>query len=107
MEKKSKNLIQWKNSKCDFRSSIAVNSNKAAIESQIETMRKFESDLDNSIAFAENSLKKLALEDKLLAYINYQDLRGIREYKDKTVMAVKAPPESELLVSPFYFFVSN
>lgn len=37
-------------------------------------------------------------EDKRYAYITYQDLRGIPEYKHQTIMAIKAPPEAKLQV---------
>ena len=45
----------------------------------------------------ECNLRQLS-EDKRYAYITYQDLRGIPEYKHQTIMAIKAPPEAKLQV---------
>jgi transcription factor E2F2 len=45
----------------------------------------------------ECNLRQLS-EDKRYAYITYQDLRGISEYRHQTIMAIKAPPEATLQV---------
>jgi len=45
----------------------------------------------------ECNLRQLS-EDKQYAYITYQDLRGIPEYRHQTIMAIKAPPEAKLQV---------
>lgn len=37
-------------------------------------------------------------QDKNCAYITYQDLHSIDEYKDNTVFAIKAPPGTQLQV---------
>lgn len=47
--------------------------------------------------FAERDLRQLS-QDKRFAYITYQDLHTIRDYKDKTVFAIKAPPGTQLQV---------
>lgn len=39
-------------------------------------------------------------DDKRYAYITYQDLRKVPEYKKQTVMVIKAPPEASLNVIP-------
>lgn len=39
-------------------------------------------------------------DDKRYAYITYQDLRKVPEYKKQTVMVIKAPPEAGLNVIP-------
>ena len=49
------------------------------------------------IIVTECNLRQLS-EDKQYAYITYQDLRGIPEYKHQTIMAIKAPPEAKLQV---------
>ena len=33
-----------------------------------------------------------------LAYVTYQDIRGIQSFDEETVIAVKAPPETRLEV---------
>lgn len=36
-----------------------------------------------------------------LAYVTYQDLRAISSFQEQTVIAVKAPPETQLEVPDF------
>ena len=47
--------------------------------------------------FAERDLRQMS-QDKRFAYITYQDLHTIKDYKDKTVFAIKAPPGTQLQV---------
>lgn len=92
LEKKSKNNIQWK-------SGNAVSSAKyQSLQRDLKYLESKENMLDSLMRVAETNLGKVA-EEKSMAYITYQDLREIQEYKSKTVMAIKAPPESELNVS--------
>merc|ERR1719228_2463035 len=35
---------------------------------------------------------------KKTSYVTYQDIRSIKEFKEKTVIAIKAPPETKLEV---------
>jgi hypothetical protein len=37
-------------------------------------------------------------EDKRYGYVTYQDIRSIESFRQKTVLVVKAPPETELQV---------
>lgn len=53
--------------------------------------------LVKSFWHTECNLRQLS-EDKQYAYITYQDLRGIPEYRHQTIMAIKAPPEAKLQV---------
>jgi hypothetical protein len=53
--------------------------------------------LVKSLWHTECNLRQLS-EDKQYAYITYQDLRGIPEYRHQTIMAIKAPPEAKLQV---------
>ena len=39
-----------------------------------------------------------ALDLVTLAYVTYQDIRSIRSFDEKTVVAIKAPPETRLEV---------
>ena len=45
----------------------------------------------------ESQLRSLS-EDKRYAYVTYNDLKTISEYRNNTVMAVRAPPETKLQV---------
>lgn len=96
LEKKSKNNIQWK---CGN----AVSSAKYQdLEHDIKYLEAKENMLASLIQVAESNLRK-AVEDKKIAYITYQDLRDIQEFKSKTMMAIKAPPGSQLDVSKHFF----
>lgn len=46
---------------------------------------------------AEGQLRSFS-EDKRYAYVTYGDLKAIDEYRNNTVMAVRAPPETNLQV---------
>lgn len=52
----------------------------------------------------EGQLRSLS-EDKRYAYVTYGDLKSIAEYRNQTVMAVRAPPETKLQVSAENFIV--
>lgn len=89
LEKKSKNNIQWKGGS---KGSHAFN----ALKDEVQCLQEQENHLDRLIAVAENELCKLS-NDKY-GYVTYQDLRSIAKYKNKTVMAIKAPPNTKLSV---------
>lgn len=92
LEKKSKNNIQWK---CGN----AVSSAKyQALQHDLKYLESKENMLDSLMKVAESN-SGIVAEENNMAYITYQDLREIQEYKSKTVIAIKAPPESQLNVS--------
>lgn len=97
LEKKSKNNIQWK---CG---NTVYNANYQTLLHSMKYLKAKENMLDSLIRTAETNLRKVC-EDNTMAYITYQDLRDIHEYRSKTVMAIKAPPESVLKV---YFHLFN
>ncbi|VVC90720.1 unnamed protein product, partial [Leptidea sinapis] len=68
LEKRSKNNIQWG---CELR-------------------------VARALGVAERALA--ALSDHQRAYITYADLRSIREFRNQTVIPIKAPPDTQLSV---------
>ncbi|XP_068086345.1 transcription factor E2F3 isoform X2 [Anabrus simplex] len=94
LEKKSKNNIQWRGGRIP---NDAGGMSASRLQSDIEDLEAKENVLDELITSAECDLRQLS-EDKRYAYITYQDLRGIPEYRQQTVMAIKAPPEAKLQV---------
>lgn len=50
-----------------------------------------------NLLFTERDLKQLT-EDKRYGYVTYQDIRSVESFRHKTVLVVKAPPETELQV---------
>lgn len=49
------------------------------------------------ILYIERDIKQLT-EDKRYGYVTYQDIRSVESFREKTVLVVKAPPETELQV---------
>jgi len=47
--------------------------------------------------FTERDIKQLT-EDKRYGYVTYQDIRSVESFRQKTVLVVKAPSETELQV---------
>lgn len=89
VEKKSKNNIQWKGGR-------VRTGNYIKLAKEVETLINQENHLDTLIKAAEEELRKLNNDPN--GYITYQDLRSISKFKHKTVMAIKAPPGSQLSV---------
>ncbi|KAJ9594282.1 hypothetical protein L9F63_014287, partial [Diploptera punctata] len=94
LEKKSKNNIQWRGGQIP---SDTGGVTAGSLQSDIEDLEAKENMLDELITNAECDLRQMS-EDKRYAYITYQDLRGIPEYRHQTIMAIKAPPEAKLQV---------
>lgn len=92
LEKKSKNNIQWRGGQ------VPVDSNHS-MQREIDDLEETERQLDQLIRNAECDLRQMN-DDKRYAYITYQDLRKVPEYKKQTVMVIKAPPEASLNVIP-------
>jgi len=90
LEKKSKNNIQWKGGN-------ACGSDKNTVQYDIEKMKAKEEELDSLILNTERDIKQLT-ENKRYGYVTYQDIRSIESFRQKTVLVVKAPPETELQV---------
>ncbi|KAL1513301.1 hypothetical protein ABEB36_002724 [Hypothenemus hampei] len=88
LEKKSKNNIQWKGG---TDSSIFYN-----LKKKLKVLEDRENLLDKQLVMAEKELRKLG-QDKY-GYVSYNDLRSIPKMKHKTVMAIKAPPNTQLSV---------
>ncbi|KAG5892336.1 hypothetical protein JTB14_017396 [Gonioctena quinquepunctata] len=89
LEKKSKNNIQWKGAQGE-------NSNFLSLTRHMQKLDDLENTLDRLISSAESELRKL--NNDRYGYVTYQDLRSIGGFKNKTVMAIKAPPNTQLSV---------
>ncbi|XP_019874463.2 transcription factor E2F5-like [Aethina tumida] len=88
LEKKSKNNIQWKGG--------VETGNYLELTKQMQWLEDQENELDEKINRVENELRKL--NHNKYGYVTYQDLRSINRFRQKTVMAIKAPPNAQLLV---------
>lgn len=90
LEKKSKNNIQWKGG------SRGGGQAHTALKKELRQLKDRENQLDQLIDCAKSELCKLS--SNKYGYITYQDLRSIAKYKNKTVMAIKAPPNAKISV---------
>ncbi|XP_042194721.1 transcription factor E2F2 isoform X2 [Callorhinchus milii] len=98
IRKKSKNNIQWMGRSL-FEDPAAVVRQHALRQELLEVMRR-ETSLDDLIQTCSAQLKELTddSDNQRLAYVTYQDICSVGSFKDQTVIAVKAPPETRLEV---------
>nr|CAI5833266.1 unnamed protein product [Callosobruchus analis] len=62
----------------------------------MQRLENLENALDRMIGAAEGELRKL--NNDRFGYVTYQDLRSISKFRHSTVMAIKAPPNTQLSV---------
>ncbi|CAG9107194.1 unnamed protein product [Plutella xylostella] len=97
LEKRSKNNIQWK---CGGAGGSGVGDEITArrLRRDVRTLAAREAKLSRAVDAAERALGRLSAEHSGLAYITYADLRSIREFRNQTVIPIKAPPDTRLSV---------
>ncbi|XP_040835460.1 transcription factor E2F2 isoform X1 [Ochotona curzoniae] len=98
IRKKSKNNIQWVG-----RALSEVPSRpgqQQQLQQELEELTSTEQALDQLIQSCSQHLKELTEDkaNKRLAYVTYQDIRAVDNFKEQTVIAVKAPPLTRLEV---------
>lgn len=113
LEKTSKNNIRWQGGVFDDDPDSPLNALRAKsdengtenvaakIRAQMELDRLDEEEqkLDELIAKATDELRLTDCgANKKYAYVTYRDIRGIRQFADQTVIAIKAPSETKLEV---------
>ncbi|KAF0311263.1 Transcription factor E2F3 [Amphibalanus amphitrite] len=98
IEKESKNKIRVTAASSDL-DELRAPAPAAALpdDSQLRSLEHEERRLDRLIEQAGVQLRQLN-DDRREAYIRYQDLRSIPQFKNDTVVAIKAPPETKLRV---------
>jgi len=92
LNKISKNNIQWRGS-----DSAELMESQQVMNDDLAHLEAKENQLDELISSTEGQLRSLS-EEKRYAYVTYNDLKTIPAYRKKTVMAVRAPPETKLQV---------
>lgn len=92
VEKKSKNTVHW----CGARN-YDLSAEHADLHTDLADLEAKENELDTLIAQAELQLKYLN-NDKRHAYLSYQDLRSVPNFRNQTILAIKAPSEFQLQV---------
>lgn len=73
---------------------------KTQLEMEIQTLDQMEKELDHYITQSQFSydMETEDEENKRFAYVTYRDIRGIKEFSEQTVIAIKAPAETKLEV---------
>ncbi|XP_040444206.1 transcription factor E2F2 isoform X1 [Falco naumanni] len=113
IRKKSKNNIQWM--MCCPSGAISagrgtgifedtvVTAKQQALRGELAELARTERTLDQLLQDCALQLRQLADSEanQRLAYVTYQDLHTISNFKEQTVIAMKAPPETQLEVPDF------
>ncbi|XP_074782248.1 transcription factor E2F2 [Athene noctua] len=101
IRKKSKNNIQWMGT--GIFEDVAVTAKQQALRGELAELARTERTLDQLLQDCALQLRQLADDEanQRLAYVTYQDLRAISDFQEQTVIAVKAPPETQLEVPDF------
>ncbi|XP_013148587.1 PREDICTED: transcription factor E2F4 [Papilio polytes] len=100
LEKRSKNNIQWK---CGVGGGGGVGGaceegRARRLRREVRALGVREARAARAVAVAEHALSRLSAEHGALAYITYADLRSIDDFRNQTVIPIKAPPDTRLSV---------
>lgn len=97
IEKKSKNNIKWRHQADGGRTSERE---LVALQVDLERLMKEEQALDSQIASLRSKLQELASGDQssTCAYVTHNDIKTIPELRGDTLIAIQAPPGTELEV---------
>ncbi|NXD43278.1 E2F2 factor, partial [Copsychus sechellarum] len=95
IRKKSKNHIQWMGT--GIFEDAAMVANQQVLRGELAELARTERMLDQLMHPSLSYTSSLST----LAYVTYQDLRAISSFQEQTVIAVKAPPETQLEVPDF------
>ncbi|XP_029895489.1 LOW QUALITY PROTEIN: transcription factor E2F2 [Aquila chrysaetos chrysaetos] len=101
IRKKSKNNIQWMGT--GIFEDAAVTAKQQALRGELAELARTERTLDQLLQDCALQLQQLADDEanQRLAYVTYQDLCAVSNFQEQTVIAVKAPPETQLEVPDF------
>ncbi|XP_064587621.1 transcription factor E2F2 [Zonotrichia leucophrys gambelii] len=101
IRKKSKNHIQWMGT--GIFEDAAMVAKQQVLHEELAELARTERMLDQLVQDCALQIQQLADNEsnQRLAYVTYQDLRAISSFQEQTVIAVKAPPETQLEVPDF------
>eukprot|EP00178_Gracilaria_changii_P021756 TRINITY_DN64508_c0_g1_i1.p1 TRINITY_DN64508_c0_g1~~TRINITY_DN64508_c0_g1_i1.p1 ORF type:complete len:386 (-),score=73.12 TRINITY_DN64508_c0_g1_i1:810-1967(-) len=97
IEKKSKNNIKWRH---QLSTTPSSQQELAALRKEFDILSAEERDLDQQIDSMQARLKELASGEQCAAYayVTHHDIKAIPELRGDTLIAIKAPPGTELEV---------
>lgn len=102
LEKTSKNNIRWNGASLD--SSPFLYSDEEAADPRLAKencdLEHIERRLDQQIDLAQSELNSVTEDpaNRRFAYVTYKDIRGVKEFTEQTVIAIKAPSGTKLEV---------
>lgn len=98
IRKKAKNNIQWVGR--GLFEDPTRPGKQQQLGQELKELTSMEQSLDQLIHSCSLSFKHLTEDkaNKSLAYVTYQDIRAVGNFKEQTVIAVKAPPQTRLEV---------
>ncbi|NXQ89265.1 E2F2 factor, partial [Nyctibius grandis] len=98
IRKKSKNNIQWMGT--GMFEDVAVSAKQQVLRGELAELARTERTLDQVLQDCATRSPSFSYTSSpsTLAYVTYQDLRAIGSFQEQTVIAVKAPPETQLEV---------
>ncbi|KAL4705648.1 hypothetical protein ACJJTC_011210 [Scirpophaga incertulas] len=103
LEKRSKNNIQWKYGVASGVGAegvgvVADESRARRLRREVRALAAHEARVSRAVRDAEGALGRLSAEHGARAYITYADLRSIKDFRNQTVIPIKAPPDTRLSV---------
>ena len=105
LEKTSKNNIKWNGGSLDERRPTLRSlsdgehfGRRLRLQKENEGLAAQERQLEQRIADAQRSLQGASDDNRKYAFVTYKDIRGIKEFSQQTVIAIKAPSETKLEV---------
>ncbi|KJE89589.1 hypothetical protein, variant 2 [Capsaspora owczarzaki ATCC 30864] len=99
LEKRSKNNIQWKGSSSSGNSD-AMSAQADQLREDIAALEAQDKALEDHMRLMQDNLRRLASQEHnvQLAYVTHEDIRNIESFRNKTLIAVKAPQGTRLEV---------
>lgn len=105
IKKKSKNNIEWRgtcytDSSCRTNGVEAISAQIMDLHTDVADLEAKECFLDRMISSCRSELKNLTEDADVAkhAYVTYRDICDVKHFKNRTVIAIKAPPETRLEV---------
>ncbi|XP_075981481.1 E2F transcription factor 1 [Anticarsia gemmatalis] len=98
LEKRSKNNIQWKYGGACGDAGAGGAARARRLRREVRLLAARGARAERAVGVAERALSELSARHGARAYITYADLRSIRDFRNQTVIPIKAPPDTRLSV---------
>eukprot|EP00871_Galdieria_phlegrea_P001622 jgi/Galph1/2460/GphlegSOOS_G1099.1 len=96
IEKRAKSIIVWKGDETE--DNAFSREQKDSIVEQLKQLSEEEARLDRAIEEAQFTLRELVCSQRELAFVTVSDIRSITALQGDTLIAIRAPPGTELEV---------